>query len=246
MNLIIEHLKARRPGLAQNTYTTYARSILRLRKVSADLVPKEIDKYLETLPVTTARNLLTALIVFDGERIARLDAWSKRHERYDALAASHRDQQSMSDYESAHWVSWKKVLGAVKRMREDVTNQKLFERGTTKADHRLLSGYIAMSIHSKFQWRNDVPSIRVVETSTLATNKKHNYFVLSVGKFIFHDFKTATIFKRRKQWPLVLEVPPKIVAQFLQETQTSVVATTAFRETNLESFVQGPIAMDNI
>ncbi len=172
MNLIVENLKARRPGLAQNTYTTYARSILRLRKVSADLVPKEIDKYLETLPVTTARNLLTALIVFD-ERIARLDAWSKRHERYDALAASHRDQQSMSDYESAHWVSWKKV-GAVKRMREDVTNQKLFERGTTKADHRLLSGYIAMSIHSKFQWRNDVPSIRVVETSTLATNKNIN------------------------------------------------------------------------
>ncbi len=40
--------------------------------------------------------------------------------------------------------------------------------------------------------------------------------------------------------------PPKIVAQFLQETQTSVVASTAFRETNLESFVQGPIAMDNI
>ncbi len=74
MNLIVENLKARRPGLAQNTYTTYARSILRLRKVSADLVPKEIDKYLETLPVTTARNLLTALIVFDGERIARLDA----------------------------------------------------------------------------------------------------------------------------------------------------------------------------
>ena len=206
MNVIIAHLKSQRPNLAENTYVTYARSILRLRKISADFEPPVIDKYLQTLTATTARNLLTALVVYDGR-----DVWSRRHEKYNTLAVQHRDQQSLSDYESARWTTWKRVVAAIRRMKQDCENQKLFVRkAITASDYRLLSGYVAMSIHKYFQWRNDVPSIRVVETT--ADAGKGNCYIKSLGRFVLREFKTAKFFRRRRDFPVTLDAPKPLRA----------------------------------
>jgi len=205
-------IKENKPGLSPQTYKTYVYSIKRLRQVAGDLDPVVIADYLDTQQPNVAKQLLSALIAYDGPV-----RWSPMMSKYDEGAKAIRIRQSLSDRESDNWVQWKTFKLAVSRMRKDVKMYKFFTKGSlTMQEFKLLAGYVACAVHLDIPMRNDLPSIRIAATTGDAVDRKVNYFVLSTGNFVMHEFKTKASFKRRRDYPLII-TPQKATRRLLMD-----------------------------
>jgi hypothetical protein len=158
---------------------------------------------MDTLPPVQARNLMTALVVYQG------DTWRPLMAKYIDLAENVLNLQQLSDREARNWVDAATIRKMIRRMREDVKTHKLLERmpHVTKREKRLLMAYIAFSIHNIFHLRNDLPSLNVVAVSSLAQASHSNYYVRSTGVIHLWRFKTYSYFRRRGLLPLKLQLP---------------------------------------
>ena len=103
-------LRELRPKLADATYKTYAYNIMRMKRVSRTLDLPAIKKELDKIAPVQARNILTALVVYDGAR------WRKMHEHFMSVAEGHLYDQTLTDRESANWTNWAEIKKVVKRL----------------------------------------------------------------------------------------------------------------------------------
>ena len=128
--MIEARLRELRPGLADATLKTYARAVSRMQKLSQNLDMATIRSALENMDVVQARNILTALVVFDGPR------WRRLHEKFMSAAEGRLRDQRLTDREAANRADWATIKKVVRRLRRDVDTHKLFDGGLTSPSTR--------------------------------------------------------------------------------------------------------------
>ena len=204
MNELEKRLRLLKPKVRPTTIRTYATNIRRLRKIDSNLEYGPISQYLKSLAVTNALNLLTAVIVLEGrERYGVL---------FDSLAESAnkvRGSQEFTPAEREAWTSSKEIKKGIARAKFDVDRLKLLEpKKHSRANLHILIQYLVLRFHAEFQWRSDLPSIRIGQ------HRGENYYF--GGKFIMNKFKTSKHFARRKLLPLVF-TPSRSLNNLLQQ-----------------------------
>jgi hypothetical protein len=201
-------LRQLKPDVRPTTIKVYAANIRRLRKIGGKALEYgPVSQYLKGLSVTNAVNLLTAIIVLEGrERYGLL---------YDSLnesAALVRHSQQFTPAEREQWTSSKVIREGLNRARFDVDRLKLLEVKKHPRSHlHILTQYLVLRFHTEFQWRSDLPSVRI------GKHTGENYFYN--GRFVLNHFKTSEHFKRRKLLPLIF-TPSRglatLIRQFLE------------------------------
>ncbi len=192
MSELETRLRLLKPNVRPTTIKVYAANIRRLRKIGGKTLEYgPVSQYLKGLSVTNAVNLLTAIIVLEGrERYGLL---------YDSLnesAALVRGSQEFTPAEREQWTSSKVIREGLKRAKFDVDRLKLLTVKKHPRSHLYtLTQYLVLRFHSEFQWRSDLPSVRIGKV------KGENYFYN--GRFFMNRFKTSGHFKRRKLLPLI-------------------------------------------
>ena len=210
------HIRARfkelRSGLAANTYSTYTQALKRLYNVSPKLEIDVLRKYFKKQSPTQARNLLTALVIYDGERW-RLLFRKFAHEAEDTIY-----NQSLTDKESRNWATMDTIKRFVNRLRADVGVHKLWTRDALNShQERMLLGYVAWSVHLEFPMRRDLCTFKIAPSRRVIDDKQ-NWFIPHSGTFLLNNFKTAKHFKRRGHKPLELNASlrlQRILRRFL-------------------------------
>ena len=202
METIERRIATLRPGLAPGTYKTYAYSVMRARRIGGEnLDIMRLRTYFGTVKPIQARNILTALVVYDGPR------WKKLHEVYMEAIEGNLYAQSLTDRESANWVNLRALKKVVSWMRRDVAIHGLMG-GTivlNKHQHSLLVAFICWSIHLELPMRNDLCTFKVARVPKDAEGAG-NWYIVSNGTFVLRKFKTAKFFSRRGWLPLRLTV----------------------------------------
>jgi hypothetical protein len=193
-----------RPGLAKNTYTTYTANLKRLMGVSKTLELEAMVTYFESMKPVQARNLLTALVIWDGE------TWRSLFNKYAKAAEGSVYSQSLTDRESINWTNLDALRKFYGRLRSDVATHNLLKRTDLNShEERMLLGYIAWSIHFQFPMRRDLCSFQIANNRR-KVGPKGNWYIPHSGTFILRVFKTAKHFKRRGNWPLELVATTKL------------------------------------
>jgi len=194
-----------KPNIRDSSVKVYAANIRRLRKIDKHLEYAPISQYLKSLSAPNALNLLTSIIVLEGrERYGLL---------FDALAESAhkiRDNQQFTPSEREQWTSTKEIKKGIERAKFEIDKFKLLEpKKHTRGNLHTLVQYLVLRFHTEFQWRSDLPSIR------LGKHKGSNYFYN--GQFYLSNFKTSGYFRRRRiHLPLVF-TPSRGLATLLRK-----------------------------
>ena len=184
MSELEKRLRQLKPRVKDKTIRTYATSIRRLRKVSANLAYEPVSQYLKGLSVSNALNLLTAVIVLEGrERYGRL------YDQFAEDAFRARNSQQFTPAERENWTSSAEIKKAIERIRFEVQKHDLLAvRKHPPRKLRFLVQYLVLSFHAELQWRSDLPSVLV------GRHRGKNYYFN--GKFYLNQFKTAKFYRK--------------------------------------------------
>ena len=189
-----EAIKRNKPDLSPNSVITYVAHIKRVRIHAPELSGKKVLKYLDGLKPHIANQLISAVV-------ARYPRFRQHVTRYRKLAEKYRDEnaQKGTEKQRENWTSIASIKRAVRLMRRE-----LKQFGFTR-DSRLTMAFLSWSIMLEHTMRNDLPSLKIAETSKDAGGPE-NYYVVSLGQIWLNKFKTAKAFKRRGLLPLKLQL----------------------------------------
>ena len=166
--------REKKPNLSDESIRQYAHSVRRIIAHTGDeglaLAGGALDTYLESIDPVIARNLLTAVLVLKGEPYRPI------FNKYVEAAEAVTGLQTMSSVQRRNWTSLKDVRGMINRLKQDVVTHHLLEKESvlTRKMFRLLTAYVAWSIHYEFPMRNDLPSVKLVFT-TSEVNRAGNF-----------------------------------------------------------------------
>jgi hypothetical protein len=162
------------------------------------LVEDAILEYLDSLKPGIANQLISALTAYQPRfrvHIARYRDIAKQQR----LASAQKSTEKQRD----NWTSVSSIKRAVRLMRREI-KQFGFR------DHRLVMSYLAWAIHLQHAMRNDLPSVKIAET-TQDAKPGSNWYVVSKGSIWLNVFKTSRGFKRRGLLPLKLSLDKPLV-----------------------------------
>jgi hypothetical protein len=171
------------------------------------LVEDAILEYLDSLKPGIANQLISALTAYQPRfrvHIARYRDIAKQQR----LASAQKSTEKQRD----NWTSVSSIKRAVRLMRREI-KQFGFR------DHRLVMSYLAWAIHLQHAMRNDLPSVKIAETTQHA-KPGSNWYVVSKGSIWLNVFKTSRGFARRGLLPLVLKLDKplvKTIAHYLRQ-----------------------------
>ena len=176
-----------------------------------DMAEDAVIKYLDNLKPHIANQLISAVV-------ARYPNFANHITRYRKLAEKYRDEvaQTATAKQRENWTSVSAIKRAVRLMRREL-KQFGFK------DHRLTMAFLSWSIMLEHTMRNDLPSLKIAQTSKDAA-QKGNFYIVSLGQIWLNDFKTAKAFKRRGLLPLKLQLkkPLKmIILRYLRQRKES-------------------------
>ena len=164
-----------------------------------------ISRYLKSIPISSAVNLLTAVIVLEGRyRFGAL---------YDELshdADKVRGNQKFTKAELANWASSQDIRKGIQRVKFEVKKRDLLTkpRRLKSNEFQILQHLLVLSFYSEFHFRSDLPSIK------LGHHKGQNMF--KNGVIYLYDFKTAKKFQERGLLPLTYR-PGRALATLLRK-----------------------------
>ena len=204
--MLEKRLLVLKPNVSDRTIKTYATNIRRLRKIDENLAYQPISAYLKTLKPSLASNLLTSVIVLEGN-----ERFGKLYQTLNKLTEEQRYNQEFTNRELDSWSTVRQIRDGVRRARFDVDRLELLKAKKHKSTHlQILTSYMLLRLYSEFHWRADIVSVRLGKVTG------HNYFYM--GKFYLNSFKTSKKFKARGLLPLVFTPSPslaKLIRQYL-------------------------------
>ena len=200
-----------KPDLTEATVRTYVAHIKRVKKAAPEFGEQRVLDYLDGLKPHIANQLISAVV-------AAYPRFRQHIARYRKLAEKYRDEhaQKSTAKQRENWTSIQAIKRAVRLMRREL-KQFGFK------DHRLTMAFLSWSIMLEHTMRNDLPSLKIAETSKDA-NSPGNHYVVSLGQIWLNQFKTAKAFKRRGLLPLKLQLkkPLKLlIMRYLRQRKDS-------------------------
>ena len=211
MSQDFERIRENKPHLTISSITTYAAHVKRVRKVSPELREGEVLKYLDTLKPTIANQLISAIVALKPEFAVHVARYRKTAEQLRAENA-----QKSTAKQRENWVTVASIKRATRLMRREI-NQFGFR------DHRLVMAYLTWAIMLEHTMRNDLPSVKVAET-TADFKPGGNFYIVSKGELWMSDFKTKRAFRNRGLLPLKLGLSKSLrtfIFRYLRERKPS-------------------------
>jgi hypothetical protein len=202
-------IRENKPDLRELSIKTYAAHVRRVVKaVGSHSLPEDATlEYLDSLKPGIANQLISALTAYKPRFRVHIS-------RYRDVAKRNRlaQAQKSTEVQRDNWTSVNSIKRAVRLMRREIKQFGF-------VDHRLVMSYFAWAIHLQHAMRNDLPSIRIAETTQHA-KPGSNWYVVSKGSIWLNVFKTSRGFKRRGLLPLVLKLDKplvKTIARYLSQ-----------------------------
>ena len=203
-----EAIRENKPDLRELSVKTYAAHIRRVVKVvGPDLGEDATLEYLDSLKPGIANQLVSALTAYKPRFVSHIA-------RYRDVAKQQRLDQAQKStvVQRDNWTSVASIKRAVRLMRREIKQFGF-------VDHRLVMSYFAWAIHLQHAMRNDLPSVRIAET-TKDAKPGANWYVVSKGSLWLNVFKTSRGFKIRGLLPLKLQLDKplvKTIARYLRQ-----------------------------
>ena len=208
MSTDIELIRQNKPQLTENSVVTYAAHVRRVRKVSPELTEAAVLKYLDSLKPTIANQLVSAIVALKPEFHLHVKRYRTAAETIRAATV-----QKSTKKQRDNWVSVAAIKRATRLMRREI-NQFGFD-----GDHKLVMAYLTWSIMLEHTMRNDLPSIKIAET-TADFKKGQNFYIVSKGEIWMSRFKTSRAFASRDMLPLKLPLQKSLksfILRYLRE-----------------------------
>ena len=198
---ITEAIRKNKPDLRELSVKTYAAHVRRVVRFVGESLPEDATlEYLDSINANIANQLVSALTAYKPRFVSHISRYRDvaRQQRLDQAQKSTMVQRN-------NWTSVASIKRAVRLMRREIKQFGF-------VDHRLVMSYFAWAIHLQHAMRNDLPSVRVAETTQHAVGRNQsNWYVVSKGSIWLNVFKTSRGFKRRGLLPLKLKLDKPLV-----------------------------------